>query len=161
MSQLTTESKQISGHVFTVAKLDPLTAQDVMIDLGQALAPAFGKAAAGAATALGGDSLLDVDVEDPKVSGAVTALVQGISKAKMRELVQTMASVSTCDDIPLAKTMAVTFRGDLPLMYEWLWFSLRVNFGNFFAWGQNAISGALASAPAVRSQTTSKGIGQS
>lgn len=162
MSQLEAQSKQIEGRTFKVAKLPPLDAQDIMIDIGQALAPALGKAAAGAAQAFGGsgaDSLLDVDVEDPRISSGIAALVQGISKAKMRELVNTMASVSWVDGMPLPQQMPIVFRGNLPLMYQWLWFALGVNFGNFIEWGRSAIGGVLASNPVARSPTTSGDIG--
>lgn len=162
MTQYASESKEIQGHMFTVAKLPPLDAQDVMIDIGQALAPALGKAAAGAAQALksDGESILDINISDPKIADAIGALIGGIGKAKMRELVNTMASVTKVDDLPLTTQMSVIFRGNLPLMYQWLWFSLAANFGNFTGWVRSATSGVLDSVTASQSRPTSKGIGQ-
>ena len=161
MSQLEAQEKAIGGHTFKVFKLPPLDAQDVLIDIGQALAPAFGKAA----NALGatGDSdagLLDLDVEDPRISSAVASLAQNISKAKMRELVNTMASVSWCDGKKLPVVFEAVFRGDLPLMYQWLWFALTVNFGNFTDWLGGAIKNVSGLTKAAQSLTISGDTGQ-
>jgi hypothetical protein len=130
-----------------------------LIDIGQTLAPALGKAATAAASDAG-DSLFDLDVDDPRISSGIAALAGSISKEKMRMLINTMAKVSRCDGTPLQKTMEITFRGDLPLMYKWLWFALEVNFKNFSDWLSDAISGVSKPIKAARSRRTSKGSGQ-
>lgn len=163
MSQLDSKTKQIGNHKFEVFKLDPLDAQDILIDLGQALAPALGKTVAGAAKVADGsdvESLLDVDIEDPKVSSAITAFFKGLDKAMLRDLILRLAKVTHCDGAKLGDTYRVVFRGDLPLMYEWLWFALGANFGNFFGWAGGAISGVTGIVKAARSQSTSGDTGQ-
>lgn len=160
MSQLESQTKKIGKHRFEVFKLDPLDAQDVLIDIGQVLAPALGKAVGAVGTLNGGDSLLDMEVDDPRVSTAVAALAQGVTKAKMRELIDTLAAVSLCDGKKLPAVMAVVFRGDLPLMYQWLWFALVVNFGNFTDWLGSAIGGVTQLKKAAQSLNTSGDTGQ-
>lgn len=159
MTQLDSQTKTIGGHEFRVFMLPPMDANDVLIDIGKTLAPALGKAA----NALGAvsDEVLDMDIDNPKISSGLAALAEQISKEKMRELIKTMASVSHCDGTPLPKTMEIVFRGDLPLMYQWLWFALEVNFKNFTDWLGGAISGLTGLAKAAQSQRISKGTGQS
>ena len=159
MSQLDSQTKNINGHKFEVFKLPPLVAQDVLIDIGQVLAPALGKAATAVDSVKGGNPL-DMDIDDPRISTAVASLAQGVTKEKMRELVRIMADVTHCDGTPLPKIQEVVFRGDLPLMYEWLWFALQVNFGNFSGWLGDAIGGLTLTAKAGRSPVTSNDTGQ-
>lgn len=153
MSQLDSQEKEIRGHTFVVFKLPPLTAQDVLIDIGQVLAPALGQAA----NAFGGegvDNVLDLDVDDPRIAAGIAALAKGVTKQRMRELIKTMAEVTHCDGKPLLKTMEMTFRGDLPLMYQWLWFALQVQFGNFTSWLGAAIKGVSVTVKGAQSQGT-------
>jgi len=163
MTQQQSETAEIQGHRFEVAKLPPLDAQDVAIDILQAIGPAIGGIAAGMARATGKDdidSVLDIDIEDPKLGTAIAQLLSALDKRKLRELVDKMMSVTRCDDLPLKQHFIVTFRGNLPLMYQWLWFALKVNFGDFFAWGQDAIGGALAKTKESQSRNTSDESGQ-
>jgi hypothetical protein len=78
----------------------------------------------------------------------------------MRELIRVMSGVTHCDGKPLPKVFEVVFRGDLPLMYQWLWFALAANFGNFFGWAAGATKGVSKLKEAVQSQSTSGDTGQ-
>jgi len=160
MTQLQSQTKTIGDHRFEVFKLPPFEAQDVLIDIGQIIAPALGKAAKAFTGDQQVDSLLDIDVENPHLATGIAELVRNITKPKMRELVHTMASVTHCDGTPLPKVMEITFRGDLPLMYQWLWFALEVNFGNFFPWLGTAIKDVSNQAVAARYQSTSNDAGR-
>ena len=153
MSQTDAQEKTIDGHTFKVFKLAPLDAQDVLIDIGHALAPALGKAAT-AFDNLKGQSIEDLDVDDPRVSTAISTLIQGITKEKMRGLVGTMASVTHCNGTPLPRVQEQVFRGDLPLLYQWLWFALVTNFGNFTSWVGTGISVVSKTKPADPSPST-------
>ena len=124
MSQLESQTRTIGAHKFEVFKLPPLVAQDVLIDIGQVLAPALGKAASAVESVQGGNPL-DMDLDDPRIGTAIAALSRGITKEKMRELVRIMADVTHCDGTPLPKTLDAVFRGDLALMYQWLWVALQ------------------------------------
>ena len=154
MSQKDAQEKTIAGHHFKVFKLPPLEAQDLLIDISHALAPALGKAVS-AYDKLQGRDVMDLDVEDPRVSTAIATLVTGISKAKMRELVATLAKVTHADGKPLAPQLDELFRGDLELMYQWLWHALVTNFGSFTGWVGSALSVAKRTAGADPSPTTS------
>ena len=160
MSQLDSQCKTISGHKFEVFKLGPFEAQDVLIDIGQVLAPALGKAAKAFDAVKTSESVLDLDVDDPRVSTGIAALVQGITKERMRQLINTMASVTHCDGTPLDRVLEVVFRGDLSLMYQWLWFALTVNFGNFIGWAADAMKGVSKLVTAAPSPNTLGGTGQ-
>lgn len=159
MSQLKSETKTIGSNKFEVFMLSPLDAQDVLIDIGHILAPAIGKAAQAIGKA-DVTSPLDLDIDDPRISAGVAALLQGITKAKMRELIATMAGVSRCDGVPLDQTMEIVFRGNLALMYQWLWFALEVNFKNFTNWLGAGIKGVSGLAVVARSRGTSGDTGQ-
>lgn len=153
MSQKDSQSKEIGGHTFTVFKLPPLTAQDVLIDIGQVLAPALGQAAA----AFGGDqveNVMDLDVDDPRIATGLAALAKGLTKVRMRELVKTLAEVTHYDGKPLPKVLNEVFRGDLPLLYQWLWFALQVQFGNFTSWLGAAIKGVSVTVKGAQSPST-------
>lgn len=140
MSQLDSESTTIGDHKFEIFKLSPLEAQDTLIDIVQALAPAAGEIAG--AIEGGVNNLLDSDLASPRVGAAVSKLVAGLTKDRMRALVATMRGVTHCDGQPLERSFEVVFRGDLPLMYRWLWFAIKVQFGNFSGLVQNALSQA-------------------
>lgn len=167
MSQTDTQSTTIDGHTFTVAMLDPFVAQDIMVDVVQAIGPALGGVAGAAGSVLGAqkvNSLLDIKLDDPKLAAGLTGLFKGLNKAKLRELMRIMMSVTVYEgengSAKLDKVAAALFRGNLQLMYGWFWFALRVNFADFFAWGQSVMNDALASQKAAPSQSTSKDTGQ-
>lgn len=167
MSQQDSQTKTIDGHTFTVHMLDPFDAQDMLVDISQALGPALGGLAGAASSVLGSkkvDSLLDIELGDPKLASSLGSLFAGLEKRKLRELMQTMAEVTIYEGKEksgrLQDVAKVVFAGNLPLMYKWFWFALQVNFENFFDWGQNAIKGALAKGEASPSQSTLPGIGR-
>jgi len=153
MTQKTSQIKTIGGHKFEVFMLPPFEAQDVIIDIGNVLAPALGAAATAFASAKVG-SVLDIDVDNPHISSGIAKLMQGLTKDKMRDLVHTMADVTHCDGTPLPGVMDEVFRGDLPLMYQWLWFALEVNFKNFTSWLGIAIKGVSGLKAVAQSQST-------
>lgn len=167
MSQTDSKTKTIDGHTFEVFKLDPFTAQDILIDLGQAIGPALGNVAGGIAKLTGNEkaeSLLDIDTSDPEIGRAVGALFSSLDKAMLRELINKMAEVTVYVGSEkkgkLPGIMAVLFRGNLRLMYQWLWFALEVNFGDFFGWVGTAIGDVTGIVKADPSQSTLPGIGQ-
>lgn len=161
MSQLDSQSITIDGHKFEVFKLAPLDAQDTLIDIVQALAPAAGQIA-NVAEAGGTSALLDADLGSVNAGQAIVKLSQGLTKVSMRALVKTMAEVTICDGKRLPDTMEIVFRGDLPLMYRWLWFALQVQFGNFLGPVRDAIASATRAGEQRRqSQNTSGENGQS
>lgn len=151
MSQLDSQSDTIGDHTFEVFKLPPLDAQDILIEILHALAPAAGKVV-NVLEDGGLQNLMEAKIESLEAGEAIVRLSQGITKERMRELVKVMATVTRCDGKKLNATMEVVFRGDLPLMYQWLWFALKVQFGNFLEPVRNVITRALR-AGAVKSKS--------
>ena len=160
MSQTDGATKTIAGHTYKVLMLDPLIASDILVDLGKTLGPALGALgqsllksentkeafrqlmdgvkkgeeegsldnnAKGAIGDLLGDSL----------EGAMIGLVDRVEKHKLREIITTMAEVTSVELKPgewpgLPSIFTVHFRGRVGAMYKWLGFALRVQYGGFF-----------------------------
>ncbi len=139
------EEKTIDGVTFKVLMLDPLVANDLLVDLAKSLGPALGSI--GSSVLQAEDSgnaikaLLDGSVEDNALIGAglekgIISLIDRIEKHKMREIISTMMEVTTvqqADKWPRLGTVApILFRGRLKLMYGWLAFAVRAQFKDFF-----------------------------
>ena len=103
MSQLDSETTTIDGHTFAVFKLPPLDAQDTLLDIIHALAPAAGDIA-GVYESGATEDLLDADLSSPQIGSAISNLAQGLTKERMWELVGTLMGVTHCDGTPLKKT---------------------------------------------------------
>ena len=158
MTQKDSQTRNIGAYKFEVFKRPPFDAQDVLIDIGHILAPALGKAA----TAIGSmsvESALDMDVDDPRISTGIAALMQGVTKEKMRELIKTMATATPSTGQPLTRTMDAALRGALPLRYQWLWFAMEATCKTFTDWLGSAITGVTGLVKAAQSRTTSKNTG--
>lgn len=135
MSQKDSQKTTINGRTYEVFKLPPLVAQDVLIDILQAFAPAAPEIVAIAtSSAIPGEAL--VSGQDVSV---LSKLAASLDKGKMRELCAIMAKYTHCNGVPLEPTFDETFRGDLPSLYKWLWFCLAVQFGNFSGPVQSAL----------------------
>lgn len=153
MAQTDAQTAKIGEYTFKVYKLNPYDAQDVLVDITKAIGPGLG------AVIAGGSKVLDADVSSPEASAMVGSLVSGLSKESLRSVTEKMAGVTHCDGIPLNRVFEAVFRGDMPLMCEWLWFALKANFGNFTEWLGSALGG-LKQKAAAQSPSTSKGPGQ-
>ena len=127
MAQIDSQSISINGRTYQVFKLPPLTAQDVLIDLAQALAPA----ASELTKILDGQKDIATLERQIDPGAAIGKIAMGLTKEKMRDLVSVMQNVTHCDGKELGPVFDAVFSGDLPAMYQWLWFALRVQFGNF------------------------------
>lgn len=148
MSQHDGETKDIDGHTYRVRHLDPMTAQDMVVDLADILGPAIA-AVGGKMMATQGDSTQMAEGADPDtvMSGesyegsferAILGVVQRLSKAKQREFIDKLAAVSWVvqDDgkePKLSTIYAHHFRGRVMSAYRWLAFALRVQFADFFS----------------------------
>jgi len=145
--------------------LDPLTAADVLADLGFILAPVAGsiggvltkergaslgslldgvKGEGEEGAGLGEGSSIDVAFEK-----AVLGFFERFSKEKQREIIalmskQTTVLMSDGKEPQLPTIFSMHFRGRLKSMYRWLVFAMRVQFKDFFdGWGTD-MSAVLA-----------------
>lgn len=159
MAQHDGETLDIDGHTYTVFKLDPLVASDLLVDLGGILGPTIAslgldavakdtKAALSAALAGTGDSdnpLLDK--VGPGLERAVLAFFQRYSKAQQRELINTLMRVTHIGtgekSAPLERVFSAHFRGRIGPMYQWLGFALQVQYKDFFSSLKSVIAGAV------------------
>jgi len=162
VSQLKAHEETIDGKLFVVYKLPPLDAQDLLIDILQALGPALGTVAGGLGTTKGDDTpITEREIDPAMLAGGVGEFVRALDKATMRAMIKTLAEVSTVDGQKLPSAMAIVFRADISLMYRWLWFALGVQFTPFFDLIRNSPAGGLLGnlATAGRSPDTSSGDG--
>ena len=158
MSQLESKTKVIGDYKFEVFKLNPLDANGILIDIAQTIGPALGSTIGTVVEAGGVDELLDSDMGSKDVSAVIGNLVSGLSKERVNAMILTLAKSTHCNGKQLSDTMDIVFRGDLPLMYEWLAFALKVNFENFTKWLGGAVGGIV---PALsKSPSTSGNTGQ-
>ncbi len=161
MSQLESQTKAIAGRQFEVFKLPPLDANDVLIEIVEVVGPALGKLA-DASTKAKKTSILDLELDEIEVGDAIEFVAKSLTKERLRSLIGTMSKVSHCDGKRLADVFDIVFRGDLAAMYQWLFFAIEVNFGNFFDFLRSAIGrGRAAVSQADQFQTTSEDTGRS
>lgn len=160
MSQQDSQSKEIKGHRYTVRMLDPLVANDLLIDIGEIIGPAIGAFVASE----GKDHKTNADMIHEGIGG----LFRRLSKEKMRETLDELAKVTDVrvkgDKEPtLDSIFTVHFRGRVGAMHEWFVFALGVQFADFFDSIQPAIDRVkeLVSAAASTSPITSSGDGSS
>ena len=127
--------------------LDPLSAADILADLGFLLAPVIGPLG-GILAKSGGDegalaSLLDGDDDnDASVGDALEKAVLGFfsrfDKAKQREFITMMAKMTRVvmpdDKEPrLPDVFTPHFKGRIGAMYRWFFFAMKVQFKDFFS----------------------------
>ncbi|KKK77284.1 hypothetical protein LCGC14_2855150 [marine sediment metagenome] len=159
MTQIKIHEEEIEGHRFQVFKLPPLEAQDLLLDILAAVGPSVGSLAGG----LKGDDdtpITERELDPAALSAGIGSLVRALDKKAMRDMVNTLAEVSTVDGLPVKQQLPIIFREDLSLMYRWLWFALKVQYARFFALLPSGASGALGKlARAASSQDTSPGDG--
>lgn len=155
MTQQQDHTIELDGLTFVVHKLDPLEAQDILIDLSHVLAKpagrivgAFGKGDGSGAPMPGEvaedeapsepESVFDLDVDLDKLGGGIEALMLSLDKQVARRIYHALAKVSHVDGKKVATVGPIIFAQNLGLMYRWEWFALRAQFGNF-----TEIGGAL------------------
>lgn len=147
MSQFDAQTKTIDGEEFRVLMLDPLVANDLLVDilktagpaLAALLAPVVKAPDSGAAfrDLLDGSSGGETPAFDGEgIERAIVGLVDRLEKPKLREVISTLEGVTSVrkgDGWPQLSTVApMLFRGRLKLMYRWLAFALRVQYQDFF-----------------------------
>jgi len=150
MAQIDSQSTEIGGVTYTVYPIDPMVANDILIEIGHVIGPSIGALAAAESD--------DDDADPDLVNQAIGGLFQRITKPTMRSIIDTLAKATevrtdaTTEKAPrLSSILAVHFRGQLGAMYQWLWFALKVQFGDFFALAVPAIDRARGLAGAASS----------
>jgi hypothetical protein len=153
MAQTDGQSTVIDGQTYTVYPLDPLTANDILIDLGHVIGPSLGALASASDQGEPGSQL---------INEAIGGLFKRIEKEKMREIIDRLSKVTEVatdgGKVPQLSTIFVLhFKGRIGALYQWLWFALKVQFKDFFDLAAPAIArfGDLAGAAQSNYPTTS------
>jgi hypothetical protein len=130
--------------------LDPLTATDMVADLGFIFGPSIG-ALGGALLKSDGSAaesfkrLMDEGGEGlgGALEKAVLEFFARFDKVKQREFINTLADVTYLKqgdkEIKLSSVLTVHFRGRVAALYKWLGWALKAQFGDFFSPLETAI----------------------
>jgi hypothetical protein len=151
MAQTDAKTVTIDGHTYKVYMLDPLTATDLLADISSIVVPSL--------AALGGkvspDELKEVlasDADAPDLGGAyeraAVLFFQRFDKTVQRAVISKLATVTAVVLEPnkepmLDSILAVHFKGRIGALYQWLFFALKVQFGDFFVGMVPAIQSAV------------------
>jgi hypothetical protein len=166
MTQLDSQSTEIDGVTYTVTMLDPLTANDLLVDIAHIIGPSLGAGAGAFASILGksDEEQLDTEANPEMLDRAISGFFERVTKQKMREIIGILSTVTTIqvgDKTPCLKVLlAAHFKGKLGKMYEWLAFALKVQLGDFFSSALPAIElvaplARVAVSPSQSSPSTS------
>jgi len=137
--------------------LDPLTAADILADLGYILAPVMGSLTG--AFAKGKEDLMSKAMEGGFEDGegdalsdslerAILGFFDRITKEKQRELFSVMAKqtyilLGDGKEPQLSQLFQEHFRGRISAMYRWFAFAMRTQFRDFFTGQGDGMSGVL------------------
>lgn len=145
MSQLTTNTETIGKHTYTVGRLDPFIANDILVDVFKIVGPAIG-AFGGELASMKPTSATDIeqlideaaktDEGDPqlgaKFASAVERLAKSLDKKMLRDVMTAFANVSTVDygdgrapRLGAGGTFVAHFRENFGELYPWLVFCLK------------------------------------
>ena len=135
-------SNNIGGSRYKVMMLNPMTAADMLADLGKIFSPVLGTAT----TVLAGKEVsinnllkeqLSAEVSK-EIGGSVQQFFANFPKDKQREFMESLSKVTfvMTDDgkeILLSSIMNVHFRGKMKSMFTWFFFALKAQFSDFFS----------------------------
>jgi len=136
-------SDGIGGNRYIVSMLDPLTAADLLADIGYMVAPVAGSIGGAFATkpislkSLFNGEASDIEGLDKMFETAVIGFFNRFTKAKQREIIAILASVtrvvlSDGKEPQLSNILTAHFRGKIKSMYQWIAFAMKVQFSDFF-----------------------------
>lgn len=144
MTQLDSTTATLGQHQFEVFKLDPMDSLAALNIVKEAVAPALG-AALGAIDSV--DQLRDLlDAPDggSKLGSSVEKLLMSASLERQRQVIDIFKAKTHVGGKPLASQFDLIFRGDLPLMFDWLKLAFKGEWGNVGRALADGIGGALA-----------------
>jgi len=144
MSQGAQDSKStvIDGHSYKCLMLDPLTATDMVADLGFVFGPSLGALGGALLKDQGNDGLKKLMDEGGEGFGdalekAVLEFFARFDKAKQREFIGLLSEVTFVKqgdkEVKLSSILTIHFRGRIGSLYKWLGWALKAQFGDFFS----------------------------
>lgn len=129
MSQLTSEKKEIDGNSYEVYMLPPMISQDLLMDVAKMVGPALGPVLDKFFNG-GNPDVLNQELGADFFSRAASTFFMGLDKKIMRDVIGAMSGVTEVDGKPLKNIFDIHFRGRLEVMYQWLMFGMKVQWGN-------------------------------
>jgi hypothetical protein len=143
MSQIEPTTEQIEERSFTFYMLPPQQSNDLFMDVFKMAGPALGPVIEAVAKA----NSLDEEIDSKFFARAAAALFGGIDKVVVNRVIEAFKNVSEADGVPLKTNFDIVFLGNLGLMYKWLFFGMKVQWGkSFTALGSAVLQGGLAEA---------------
>ena len=146
MSQRAQDSKTvvIDGCSYSCLMLDPLTATDMVADLGFIFGPSLGALGSALLKETGSSADTFKKLMDEGGEGLGDALEKAVleffarfDKSKQREFINTLADVTYVKqgdkEVKLSSILSIHFRGRIGSLYKWLGWALKVQFGDFFS----------------------------
>lgn len=135
MSQMDGTSEVIDGQTYTIYMLPPMTSHDLLLDVVKMIGPALGPVfdvLFSDAVKQGKKEILEQQVGTDFFSKAASALFSGLDKGTVRNVIEKMIEVSQVDGKPLKGIFDIHFRGRIDVMYQWLIFAMKVQWGKSF-----------------------------
>lgn len=124
MSQKVCVEEEIDGHMFQIYMLAPRTAFDVLAELGNILGPSIGVAI----------DMADSDAKGELTSKAFELFFKNYNSSKGQNIISKLASKTLVDgkDLGRKENFDALFQGRMGLLFQWLLFSLKSQFSDFF-----------------------------
>ena len=125
-------SEDIDGYRYRVFMMDPLSASDMVADIGAIVGPAI---AALASSSGGLDGVMD-NANPESIQIAANQFFSKLTKEKQRDVISKMTKLSVVigsdgTEQKMSECFNIHFTGRLKFMYKWLLYALKVQFGDF------------------------------
>ena len=163
MSQKDGVTETIGESKYVMYMLPPIQSHNLLMDVVKMVGPAIGDAVGAIFDGKPADKEIDIlnmDVPGELISGALTKLFDGVNKKTLEQMISAFRGMTHVDDAPLDKTFDNHFRGELDMMYKWLFWGMKVQWGKSFSALASGASGRGAGAglgSLFKSPTTSTG----
>jgi hypothetical protein len=153
-------SKIIGDTEFFVNEMNPFEALDLIADVADILGPIVGGAMASKSI----DTMLDSELSELNLPMLIQSFTRAIDKARLKSITQQMmklTKVQLPDKMVSLDTgvFQALFKGNLMNMFQWLWFALEVQLGDFFGDLVAVLKNKIAAVSASLSLSTSPDTG--
>ncbi len=162
MGQGTITTETIEDTTYGVYMLDPLVANDMLVDIIKTIGPSVGAILGSLGEADSKDDALNTKISSESMQAAFVEFSTRVSKIQLRETMNVLARKTEVQVGDTAKMLdsvfADHFRGRIGLMYRWFYFALKVQFADFFLYMGPAIARATQAAGTAGSSSLSTSI---
>ncbi len=156
MSQREAAKTTIDGDSYELYMLSPRISRRLLTDVIRMILPAVGPVMDAFAGSGSLEKLLDTDLSDLEgdfFSAAATSLADRLDNDLQDRLFDTMAEVCHVDGKPLKGIFDVHFLGRLDAMYQWLFWSMKIQWGPTWRVLASTSQGAKVIGMASKSQS--------